>query len=101
MMRRLVLVLLALGSCVTTSLPRIDEDAVERARETFPDITAERLESGRRTFSRRCGACHEPFHPSTRTRAGWEHAVAEMSPRAGLDPERQKLVLEYLITFSR
>ncbi len=92
---------LALSACVSAVLPRVGDDDVERAQQLFPETTRERLESGRQTYTLRCGACHEPHQPAERTPREWEWAVAKMSDRAGLEGERQRLVLEYLITFAR
>ncbi len=91
---------IALGACVSATLPLVDDSDVERAQLLFPDTTRERLESGRQTFMLRCGACHEPYQPAGRNPHQWEQAVAKMSERAGLAGERQALVLEYLITFA-
>jgi len=67
----------------------------------FPEATRERLESGRQTYTLRCGACHETYAPASRSPTEWEWSVAEMSERAGLAGERQKIVLEYLQTFAQ
>jgi len=92
---------LALGACLAGGLPTVADGDVERARVLFPEATRARLESGRQTYTLRCGACHEPHDPRLRTRREWEWAVAEMSPRAGVEGERQALVLQYLTTFAR
>lgn len=91
----------AVGACVATGLPTVADKDVERAQTMFPEATRERLESGRQTYTLRCGACHEPYAPALRSPSEWEWAVAEMSERAGLAGERQQLVLQYLQTFSR
>lgn len=99
--RRLIITTLLFGACASPVLPTVDAPALERAQRLVPETTLDRLELGRRTFSQRCGACHDAYDPRTRTPAQWDHAVAQMSPRAHLDPERQRLVLEYLYAFAR
>lgn len=89
-----------IGACAGAGLPTVGEADVVRAQALFPEATRDRLVSGRQIYSQRCGRCHEPFQPATRTPDQWRLAVAEMSERARLHGERQALVLEYLQTFA-
>ena len=89
-----------IGACIVTGLPEIQADDVERARIVFPETTRVRLEAGRRTFSQRCGACHQAYDPRDRSEPEWREALGAMSERAGLDGERRAQVLEYLLAFA-
>ena len=100
-MRRLILLSSVVCSALACASPPAISDAdVTRGQDQFPGLTRARLEAGQQTYTTRCGACHEAYHPSSRTPDQWELVVAQMSERAGLDRDRQQLVLEYLTTFA-
>ena len=52
---------------------------------------------GEKMFYERCTVCHGPRDPSQFTQLQWKGITQSMFPRAGLEPDEQKLVLDYLL----
>ena len=62
-----------------------------------PDAaTAQRYELGRSLYARKCGRCHELFHPAEYAAGAWPGYVKRYGPRAGLDSVQREQVLAYL-----
>ena len=51
---------------------------------------------GEKIFYQRCTVCHGPRDPAQFTQKQWLGITESMFPRAGLDENERKLVLEFL-----
>ncbi|HRO57578.1 MAG TPA: molybdopterin-dependent oxidoreductase [Burkholderiaceae bacterium] len=54
------------------------------------------LGPGEKIFYQRCTVCHGPRDPAQFTEKQWQGITQSMFPRAGLNDEEQKLVMEFL-----
>lgn len=80
-----------------TSL-KIDEAVfgLDRAEALREKATAS-LTPGERLFYQRCTVCHGPRDPGQFTQKQWHGITQSMFPRAGLNEEEQKLVMDFLM----
>ena len=51
---------------------------------------------GEKMFYERCTVCHGPRDPAQYSQLQWKGIAESMFPRAGLEPEEQKLVMDFL-----
>ena len=68
--------------------------------ERIQDIVAQfytEMSPGERTFYERCTVCHGPKDPGRYTQLQWHAVTQSMFPRAGLEEEERKSVLEFLM----
>jgi len=86
------LAMLLMVGCVTTStlVPPVDP--------SMPNATL--LAEGRRTYLRRCTACHSPEPVGGYTFAEWKEQVEEMRVEAKIKPEEEGKLLAYLRAYS-
>jgi len=93
---------LAAAACAGMShpIPVAGPDDLARGTTRFPDLTGAQLADGRAIFVNRCGRCHLPPDPASRTPGSWPEAVHEMKVRARLDGDQARLVERYLVTMS-
>ncbi|HJD44278.1 MAG TPA: molybdopterin-dependent oxidoreductase [Candidatus Paenalcaligenes intestinipullorum] len=68
---------------------------VKRSTDARAAATVDML-PGERLFYERCTLCHVAREPSDHTIAQWKGITQSMFPRAGLTPEQQELVMEFL-----
>ncbi len=54
------------------------------------------MSPGEKLFYERCTLCHVPREPGDYTKKQWQGITESMFPRAGLDDEQRKTVLEFL-----
>ncbi|MEZ4363778.1 MAG: hypothetical protein R3B48_26605 [Kofleriaceae bacterium] len=93
---------LTLWGCARRVPPIAGPSDVAWAQGKWPEMEAADLERGRALVQSKCGgSCHRPPMPSDQPSMAWPLHVAEMSERAGLDPESHLLVERYLMTLSR
>jgi len=80
------------------SYTAVDEDALglERIDELVAALYAD-MTPGEKMFYERCTVCHGPRDPSQFTQLQWKGITQSMFPRAGLEPEEQQMVLDYLM----
>ena len=52
---------------------------------------------GEQLFYQRCTVCHGPRDPAAFTQMQWKSVTQTMFPRAGLEPQEQELVLDFLM----
>ena len=76
----------------------VEEDAlgIERIEALTAALYAD-MTPGEKMFYERCTVCHGPRDPSQFTQLQWKGITESMFPRAGLEPEEQKAVLDYLL----
>lgn len=55
------------------------------------------MEPGEKIYYERCSVCHAPREVSHYTRQQWQGITQSMFPRAGLDDEEARLVLDFLM----
>ena len=93
---------LAVGACagISHTLPVASPGDVARGAARFPDLTENELADGRAIVLNRCGRCHVPPDPMSRSPESWPEAVHEMKVRARLDANQSRLVERYLVTMS-
>jgi cytochrome c5 len=90
------------AACARRVPPPASPADVSWAQRTWPTASAEDLEHGRRLVQSKCGgACHRPPMPLDQPASEWPRHIAEMSVRAGLTPETERLVEMYLVTLAR
>lgn len=51
---------------------------------------------GEKLFYQRCALRHEPRDPTQYGKVQWRGITQSMFPRAGLDPDERKLVIDFL-----
>ena len=68
---------------------------LDRADGLAEKFTAN-MEPGEKIFYQRCTLCHVPQDPRSHTKKEWVGLTNSMFPRAGLEDEERKLVLEWL-----
>lgn len=80
-----------------TSL-KIDESVfgLERAEVLREKATAS-MTPGEQLFYKRCTVCHGPRDPAQFTQKQWHGITQSMFPRAGLNEEEKKLVMDFLM----
>ena len=90
------------GACagLSRTVPVAGPDDLARGSTRFPDLTGAELADGRALFVNRCGNCHVPPDPASRTPESWPEAVHEMKVRARLDANQERLVQRYVVTMS-
>lgn len=59
------------------------------------------MEPGEKLFYERCTLCHVPREPGDYSKKQWDGITQSMFPRAGLEPDQRKLVLDYLYKNSK
>lgn len=59
------------------------------------------LSPGEKLFYQRCTVCHGPRDPGQFTQKQWHGIMQSMFPRAGLNDEEEKLVMEFLMKNAR
>jgi len=93
---------LAVASCAGMShtVPVAGPDDLARGTTRFPDLTDAELADGRAIFLSRCGNCHVPPDPKSRSPESWPEAVHEMKVRARLDASQARLVERFVVTMS-
>ena len=72
----------------------------QRAGARWPGITIAELTRGRELYVGRCSVCHQPVLPSQIAAEAWPRHVAEMSERAHLSGEEQRLVVAYVVSMA-
>jgi len=55
------------------------------------------MSEGEKMFYERCTVCHSPRDPGAYTQLQWKSITQSMFPRAGLDDNEQKIVMEFLM----
>ena len=55
------------------------------------------MEPGEKLFYQSCTVCHGPRDPAQFTQQQWQGITQSMFPRAGLDDDQQKIVMEFLL----
>ena len=77
---------------------KIDKEAfgLDRA-EALREKAIASMSPGEKIFYQRCTVCHGPRDPAQFTPRQWQGITQSMFPRAGLTPEEQKLVREFLM----
>jgi hypothetical protein len=73
---------------------------VRVAETRFPGSSRETLEQGRLLTLSHCARCHRAFEPAEFRADAWPGLVEEMRDGAGLDPEKESLIVRYLVTAS-
>lgn len=75
----------------------LDEDKLgfDRIYDLTERLMAD-MTPGEKMFYERCTVCHGPRDPAQYTRLQWKGITQSMFPRAGLDPDEKKLVMEFL-----
>ncbi|MBX5483551.1 MAG: hypothetical protein IRZ16_17145 [Myxococcaceae bacterium] len=98
------IVMAAVGAAALASgcvgVPHPDAADVERAQTRWPGTDQATLEAGRRLYVQKCSACHTLYPPGSHTPEQWPAIVAEMGAEAGIRPEDQALIEEFLVTIS-
>lgn len=69
---------------------------LERAAVLKTKSTAS-LSPGEKIFFQRCTVCHGPRDPGQFNEKQWMGITQSMFPRAGLNEDERKLVLEFLV----
>ena len=69
----------------------------EMASAAGGGVSTETLKEGRTLLANRCTSCHSLEPIAKFTPAEWKGIVHGMSERAGLSPEEEKKVADYLI----
>ncbi len=79
-------------------LAAIDEDklGLDRIYDLTDKLYAE-MEPGEKIYYERCTVCHGPREVSHFTRQQWKGITPSMFPRAGLDENEAKLVMDFLM----
>lgn len=85
---------------MSRTIPVAGPDDLARGTARFPDLTGAELADGRAIFLNRCGRCHVPPDPMSRTPESWPEAVHDMKVRARLDGNQARLVERYVVTMS-
>lgn len=77
---------------------KIDEEVfgLDRAKALREKAIAS-MSPGEKIFYQRCTVCHGPRDPAQFTPRQWQGITQSMFPRAGLTPDEQKLVREFLM----
>ena len=77
---------------------KIDKEAfgLDRA-EALREKAIASMSPGEKIFYQRCTVCHGPRDPAQFTPRQWQGITQSMFPRAGLTPDEQKLVREFLM----
>ncbi len=88
--------LLLVPSC-SGSAPRVDAAMVQRAQASDPPADQATLEDARAIYAARCGSCHDLPMPDSKPQAAWPHYLKTMAPKARLNAEQSRLVLEYVL----
>ncbi|MDO5057649.1 MAG: molybdopterin-dependent oxidoreductase [Lautropia sp.] len=73
---------------------------LQRATALREKATAS-LSPGEKLFYQRCTVCHGPRDPGQFTQKQWHGITQSMFPRAGLNDEEQKLVMDFLMKNAR
>jgi len=92
---------LGIAACAGIVLPRPSEADLPAAQLVSPEATLATLHEGRSRYLASCAACHQAYAPASRSDVEWRHEVAEMSARAHLSSDDQRLILTYLETYAR
>jgi hypothetical protein len=88
-------------ACARRLPPPVHATDVAWAQTRWPNVTQQDLEQGRKILQSKCGgSCHRAPQPHEQPAASWPGHVAEMAERAGLTPESQRLLEQYLITLA-
>ncbi len=76
----------------------IEEEAIglDRLTAKLETMTAS-MTPGEQLFYQRCTVCHGPRDPAAFTQMQWKSVTQTMFPRAGLEPQEQELVLDFLM----
>ena len=76
----------------------VEEEALGLERiDALTEALYADMTPGEKMFYERCTVCHGPRDPSQFSQLQWKGITQSMFPRAGLEPEEQKLVLDYLL----
>jgi trimethylamine-N-oxide reductase (cytochrome c) len=70
-------------------------DIQTRAGEIKATASAD-MSPGEKLFYERCTLCHVPREPGDYSKKQWQGITQSMFPRAGLDEEQRKIVLDFL-----
>ncbi|MDO5103007.1 MAG: molybdopterin-dependent oxidoreductase [Lautropia sp.] len=77
---------------------KIDPAVFGLARaESLREKATASLTPGERLFYQRCTVCHGPRDPGQFTQKQWHGITQSMFPRAGLTPDEQKQVMDFLM----
>lgn len=90
----LFLALAVLAGC-TPPPPLATPADAERAHVALAELS-----QGRDLLIAKCGACHDVPQPNAEPRAKWPAQVLDMGKRAGLAPEDEHLLEQYLMTMA-
>jgi hypothetical protein len=92
----------ALWGCAARVPPAVSAADVAWAQQRWPEVSHQDLERGRSLLQSKCGgSCHLPPSPGDQSATAWPRHVAEMSVRAGLTIDSQRLLEQYLVTLAR
>lgn len=72
------------------------ELALDRIYDIVASLYAD-MSEGERTFYERCTVCHSPRDPAGYTQLQWKAITQSMFPRAGLEGEEAKAVMDFLM----
>ncbi len=91
---------LLLVGCAS-AIPVPTEQDTEVGLRTYPGLTTEELNHGRKLYVAKCAGCHTLFLPSDRPAAAWPMLVEQMSERASLTASDRGSIERYLATIAR
>ncbi len=94
----LALLIAALAACGGSAMPQPTAADASRGTAQFPDLTLAELEQGRSLYVSRCGSCHTLKRPSELAPQQWDHEVAEMREKNGveLSDAEARAIVRYL-----
>ncbi len=83
---------------VAAALPKISAASLGVERLTaLIEKQQSAMTPGERMFYQRCTVCHGPRDPAQYTRLQWKGITESMFPRAGLDEDERKMVMDFLM----
>ena len=68
------------------------------AKNRWPSITQEELDSGKMIYATKCTQCHIAKSIANRSEAEWQTAINKMSPKAKLSQPEKEMLTHYIFT---
>ena len=93
----IIFISIVLVSCATTQLIPTEQDLIlAPVHGSGSDLAS--LNKGYNLYVNKCGACHYLYRPAKFEAEKWKRDMPEMSERAKITKEEQRLILNYLLT---
>ena len=78
--------------------PVPDGQMLPVAQKKYPGINLESLTEGHRIYTNECTNCHGIKSVKSEPESEWISIIDRMAPKANLNPDQKKKVLEYVLS---